>query len=112
MNTYNKIVSAQGIISHNVWGFLEEKLEEITDLDEEYSTNRNIESYKVKLNDVYEDLCINGVYTLRIYDQFGKEMKLKKSIKNESLFVDESGTFRRVLKGFCKLVLLVFVAKL
>ncbi len=101
VNKHGKILSVHGIISQNTWDFLEEKLDMITNLDENYSSNANIESYKIGLNDLIPKLGLNAIYAIRIYDQFGKEMKLYKSVKNVLLFVSEPSAFITSLKDLC-----------
>eukprot|EP01084_Bolivina_argentea_P252633 424080_1 len=83
---YGQICSVQGIISNSQWDIMESKIEDIVEEDVDFDKNDAIISYRLSRQQLFGALQIHPMFLMRVFDQFGKEMKIKRSLSDEPLY--------------------------
>eukprot|EP00483_Globobulimina_turgida_P013129 UN13153 len=100
VGNHGKIYTVQGMVSSSVRDVLEEKLMSIVDGDEEFDKNPNVISYKLSRSKLFGDLKIETSYIIRIFDSFGKELKLCRTLLELEIYNSSANGYTTSLKSF------------
>eukprot|EP01084_Bolivina_argentea_P147586 258186_1 len=98
--TFGNITSVTGTISDSQRYNIEGMVSEIVDRDASFEskTKGDISSYKLSRSQLFGSLKINAGYLVRIFDVYGKERKLHRSISTFELFDDNCVGYNDGLK--------------
>eukprot|EP01084_Bolivina_argentea_P291776 501499_1 len=89
---HGNIVSVKAILSESQRDTIEDKISEIVDEDLEYKQSGV--SYKLSRSQFFGKMQINPIFAIRIFDEFGKEMKIQNSFKKCLLYEETANGYR------------------
>ncbi len=89
---HNCVITAQSTGTDSIIDTLLEKLEDLTEPDSDYSDNENITSLKLSRHLLFSEFEINAPYVIKIYNEYGKELRLYTSLKKDCKIFNPNAT--------------------
>eukprot|EP01084_Bolivina_argentea_P317004 549568_1 len=96
---HNKINSVQGIISPSQWDIIEENVSSIVDEDEQFDAREHIKSFKLSRHQLFAKLQINPMLLIRVFDDYGKEIKLQRSLTKCIVYDSDNNGYTKSMKN-------------